>query len=108
MTAFILILVALAAGGGLWYHRLRRAAACPSPTAQTQALRPSDRRFTGKGVVPTPGPPRPLPVVAAGGQDALPRARFSGGAYIPLNAIGLACGRPVAECKRGRDCLCSP
>lgn len=109
MTALVVILMLLAAGAGAWaWHRWhQRSAAPPSSPGAIRASRAPTSRFTGKGLVPPPGPPRRRPVVAGAAAHARPRGRFSGAAYIPPNAIGLACGKPVAECKRGANCLCT-
>jgi hypothetical protein len=105
MTTALIVLALLAiAAGTVWYCRHDNA---NRSSPAVLASRAPARRFNGKGVVVSPGPPRPRSVVAAR-QAAPPGARFSGTARIPPNAIGLACGRSVAQCKRGRDCLCIP
>lgn len=107
MTGLILVLILLAAGAVAWYYRSQQRGAVPRPIHVLPLRAGKGRRFTGIGIVPSAsGPPRARAVVAAGAGGGRRAARFSGSAYVPPNAIGLACGKPVAECTRGDDCLC--
>lgn len=68
-------------------------------------------RFQGRGVVSRRDPfGRPPGTPGTGPKTRFaPRApapRFSGEVRRAPDAIGLACGRPIAECERGADCLC--
>lgn len=97
----VLLLVAVLVVAALLWDRQRRA---PSPVRR-EAGTAAVPRFQGRGVVVPQAPsPPPRPVRAAGGPNA--DARFSGTVRIRPDAIGLACGRPIASCTRGADCLC--
>jgi hypothetical protein len=87
------------------------------PSAQREARKPAQAtappRFQGRGVATG----RDARAERGGGAPARrtgPRfspastatPRFSGEVRRSPDAIGLACGRPIAECDRGADCLC--
>lgn len=108
MAAIVILLGLIILGLVIWDRCLRESTSADPgdfrPAARTP--RPPERpRFQGRGVVSTPkaGSPRFAPGAAA--QNA-PPPRFSGEVRRAPNAIGLACGRPIAECDRGEDCLC--
>ena len=78
---------------------------------QTAGVQPT--RFKGKGVVRQPSRIARQSVAKvrphrSGHIGSRPNSssRFDGAVRHQPNAIGLACGRPVSECRRGHDCLC--
>ena len=83
------------------------------PVGETQTPVAQPTRFKGKGVVRQPNRVARQPVAKvrprrSGRIGPRPNSspRFDGAVRRQPNAIGLACGRPVCECKRGPDCLC--
>jgi hypothetical protein len=117
MTVAFLVLAALVAGLVVWDRLSRpsdgRSTRVAPPTPRVHARPPAATpRFQGHGVVPARTaeclpPPRALGGRIVRRDTAAPQSRFSGGVRRSPNAIGLACGRPIAECPRGGvDCLC--
>lgn len=80
----------------------------PSPT------RSGNPRFQGRRLTRTPtraAPTRTTPSPREATHRFVPGSstttpRFGGEVRRSPDAIGLACGRPIAECQRGADCLC--
>ena len=129
MIALLAILVLLLiAGLIIWERSTRVSPASPPPLpsrppwtrtpAQQKARKPLQRsdhpRFQGRGVSTAGGVGARGGAGGATAQRAGPRfslastatPRFSGEVRRSPDAIGLACGRPIAECDRGADCLC--
>jgi hypothetical protein len=117
MTIALLALAGVVIALLLWDRLSQPPAGRPAPRTPT---RPPQRRtldgggtprFQGRGIVPARTAERRAAPQARGGRighRAAPAAgqRFSGGVRRSPNAVGLACGRPIAECTRGADCLC--
>jgi hypothetical protein len=109
MLALALILVVVIAGLIVWDLYLRE----QEPTRQLrgqqwpqrQRSTPPVARFKANGTV-APRAERPRRKRGPIGRAVAPGARFGGEVTRQPNAVGLACGRPISECKRGRNCLC--
>jgi hypothetical protein len=98
----VLLIAALIAGLILWERSTR------VPTRRND-----HPRFQGRGISTARGagagrgagaPARQTGPRFSPASTATPR--FSGEVRRSPDAIGLACGRPIAECDRGADCLC--
>ena len=121
MTALVVLLVLVIVGLVIWDRCVRE-----KPPTVSSAGGPTRERFRpATRATPRPGlgkagshprfqgrdtaAARPAGVPAAQVNRFAPRAgtrRFSGEVRRSPDAIGLACGRPIAECDREADCLC--
>lgn len=119
MIALVLVLVLVIVCLVAWDRCVREKPPADSPAADVptrERFRPTARAAPRPGPGKALGRPRFQGRGAAAGRPAagvnrfVPRAearpRFSGEVRRSPDAIGLACGRPIAECDRGADCLC--
>jgi hypothetical protein len=102
------VIIALVAWDRFLRFRTPRQDETPPPAvrARMRLVNPPPR-FKGNGTVPTvlhgaPRRPRSPHTAAAVSEGR----RFQGTRRRDPNAIGVACGRPIAECTRGEECLC--
>jgi hypothetical protein len=103
--AVALILVAIVIALIVWNRRDRDRLSPSRPARRTPSAPPATTpgvcRFKGNRIGA-----EPARKTGSIGRAVKPAARFTGEVTRQPNAVGLACGRPMSECKRGRDCLC--
>jgi hypothetical protein len=111
IVAVLGVVGALAIGLWVWDLRIRaRMSETPTLHADSRpgfsgAQRSAPPRFKGSGTVPSRAPRSPRRNPIGAGKPA-PPSRFSGTTRRNPDAIGVACGRPISQCTRGKDCLC--
>jgi hypothetical protein len=107
VTLAIALAVVLLMGGLwlLWSERgaRRRRAGAPPELPSPRAVDPDRFRGRVSGAPPVVRPPAPR---VNGHFTGAPGRRFGGEVRMRPDAVGRACGQPVAQCARGRDCLC--
>jgi hypothetical protein len=108
----LLIVLALLVVGLVLWDRLQRDRGSPrddGPVRDRVRMRRVEPppRFKGNGRVQYLQGPRQRPRRSPRRDVPSPRTqRFQGTRRRDPNAIGVACGRPIAECTRGEECLC--